>query len=117
MAGRCIQVSLPNGETFGLIVDGGEIADAAPYAKKSIGRPEREAADYYRRQGATFTDVPEKTAEPSATAIPPAGKPAREGVCPECHTAQLVSGREVCQSCAALKLIYAREREPQREAG
>jgi hypothetical protein len=117
MAGRRIQVSLPNGETSGLIVGEGKIADAAPDAKKPVGRPEREVADYYRRQGATFTDVPEKTAGPPAAAIPPAGKPAREGVCPGCHTAQPVSGREVCQSCAALKLICARAREPQREAG
>lgn len=35
----------------------------------------------------------------------------RPGICPECGTAQLVNGREVCQACAALALIYARERE------
>jgi hypothetical protein len=39
----------------------------------------------------------------------------RPGFCPECGTAQPVNGREVCQACAALKLIYARDAEA--EAG
>jgi hypothetical protein len=30
------------------------------------------------------------------------------GICPECRTAVLVNGRQTCQSCAALVLIYAR---------
>ncbi len=29
------------------------------------------------------------------------------GVCPECRTAELASGRQTCQACAALVLIYA----------
>jgi hypothetical protein len=30
------------------------------------------------------------------------------GICPECRTAELVNGRQTCQSCAALALSYAR---------
>jgi hypothetical protein len=30
------------------------------------------------------------------------------GICPECRTAGLASGRQICQACAALVLIYAR---------
>jgi hypothetical protein len=31
-----------------------------------------------------------------------------QGICPECRTAELASGRQTCQACAALALIYTR---------
>ncbi|GGK61498.1 hypothetical protein Sme01_03230 [Sphaerisporangium melleum] len=37
----------------------GRVVDAAPIARKSIGRREREVADYYRRQGARFETLPD----------------------------------------------------------
>lgn len=38
-------------------------------------------------------------------------KPAapQDGTCPECGTAELTSGRAVCQACTAVKLIRARD--------
>ena len=54
---RWIWVSLP-WATFGLVVSGGRVMDAAPIARKSIGRDEREVAAYYRSRGATFVPLP-----------------------------------------------------------
>lgn len=48
-----VWVSLP-WATFGLAVHDGRIVDAAPIARWSIGKHERDVADYYRRRGATF---------------------------------------------------------------
>lgn len=51
MTERWIWVSLPYA-TFAIIVSGGVVVDAAPIARKSIGRPEREVTDYYRSRDA-----------------------------------------------------------------
>ena len=40
--------------TFGLAVQAGQVVDAAPIARWTIGKTEVEVADYYRRRGATF---------------------------------------------------------------
>lgn len=53
---RIIQVLLPHA-TFGLIVSGGMIVEAAPIARWAVGRGEREVAGYYRRRGAIFRAV------------------------------------------------------------
>lgn len=50
---RWIWVSLPYA-TFGIAVRDGKVIDAAPIARRSIGREERRVADYYRRRGARF---------------------------------------------------------------
>lgn len=55
---RWIWVSLPYA-TFGIAVENGVVVEAAPIARKSVGRPEREVAAYYRRQGAVFRDLPD----------------------------------------------------------
>jgi hypothetical protein len=39
------------------------------------------------------------------------GEP-RPGMCPDCGTARLVNGREVCQACGVLRLIRASGRQP-----
>ncbi len=49
-------MSLPRA-TFALIVRDGLVVDAAPIARWSIGRREREVADYYRRRGAEFVPL------------------------------------------------------------
>jgi hypothetical protein len=41
--------------------------------------------------------------------------PVRPGFCPDCRTAQLTHGRQVCQACGALRLMRARAAEA--EAG
>jgi hypothetical protein len=57
---RWIWVSLPYA-TFALVVSGGRVVDAAPIARKSIGRDERQVAAYYRRRGASFAPLPPAT--------------------------------------------------------
>lgn len=57
MVTRWIWVSLPHA-TFGLIVNGGRIIDAAPIARWTVGRDEREIAAYYRRKGAQLVPLP-----------------------------------------------------------
>lgn len=48
-----VRVSLP-WATFGLHIVAGRVVGAAPIARWTIGKPEREVADHYRRKGATF---------------------------------------------------------------
>ncbi len=57
---RWVWVSLPRA-TFALIVRDGLVVDAAPIARWSIGRREREVADYYRRRGAEFVPLSDLT--------------------------------------------------------
>lgn len=57
MVTRWIWVSLPHA-TFGLITRDGRIIDAAPIARWTIGRDEREIADHYRRRGAHTVPLP-----------------------------------------------------------
>lgn len=59
---RWIWVSLPYA-TFALAVANGRVVDAAPIARWSIGRPEREVATYYRQRGAVFEPLPRGFAE------------------------------------------------------
>lgn len=60
---RWIWVSLPNA-TFGISTDGGHVTDAAPIARWTVGRPEREVADWYRSRGAVFREAgPEQEIE------------------------------------------------------
>lgn len=62
--GRCIWVSLPHA-TFGLIVSGGKIVDAAPIGRRYIGQHEREVARQLRQAGAAFQDVqPSEKSQP-----------------------------------------------------
>lgn len=49
-----IRVLLPYA-CFGIAVQGGRVVDAAPIAAWTIGKPERQVADFYRRKGGTFT--------------------------------------------------------------
>jgi hypothetical protein len=53
----CIQISLPHA-TFGVVVTGGRVVDAAPIARWTIGKDERRIADYYRQRGASFVRIP-----------------------------------------------------------
>lgn len=55
---RWIWVSLPYA-TFAIITNGGRVVDAAPIARKSVGRDERAVAAYYRRQGGRFAPLPD----------------------------------------------------------
>lgn len=77
---RWIWVSLP-WATFAIVVSGGVVVDAAPIARKSIGRPEREVADYYRSRGARFVPLDAAVSRPQpggsqpAPAADPAWKP------------------------------------------
>lgn len=57
MTGRWVWVSLPYA-TFAIVVSGGVVVDAAPIARKSIGRPGHEVTAYYRARGARVQDVP-----------------------------------------------------------
>jgi len=50
---RLIWVSLPYA-TFGIIVRGGQVIEAAPIARWTLGKDERDVAGYYRRKGAKF---------------------------------------------------------------
>jgi len=54
---RWIWVSLPYA-TFALAARDGLVVDAAPIARWSIGKPEQQVADYYRRKGAEFRPLP-----------------------------------------------------------
>lgn len=56
--GDMIWVSVPGFATFGLVVAGGKVVDAAPISRWAIGHPERRVADYWRRRGATFVRLP-----------------------------------------------------------
>ena len=59
---RWIWVSLPRNPqaTFAIVVAWGRVVDAAPIARRSIGRKEQAVADYYRRRrGAQFVPLPE----------------------------------------------------------
>jgi len=56
--GRLIWVSLTYA-TFGLVVRDGRIVDGPPISRWTIGKPERQVADYYRRKGARFEDLGE----------------------------------------------------------
>jgi hypothetical protein len=64
--GRLIWVSLPYA-TFGLIVSGGVVADAAPVAGWAVGKDEREVAVFYRRKGAVFRVVPDSIKIPGGS--------------------------------------------------
>lgn len=55
---RWIYVLLPYA-TFALGVRDGQVVMAPPMARKFMGRPERVVAEWYRSQGATFTDLPD----------------------------------------------------------
>lgn len=46
-----IWVSLPHA-TFAVVTRDGRVVDAAPIARWTIGKPERQVADYFRRKGA-----------------------------------------------------------------
>jgi hypothetical protein len=50
---RWIWVSLPYA-TFAVAVRGGRVVEAPPIARRWLGKDEREAAAYWRRQGAVF---------------------------------------------------------------
>jgi hypothetical protein len=50
-AKRWIWVSLPYA-TFGIAVSAGVVVEAAPIARWTLGRDEREVAGYFRRRGA-----------------------------------------------------------------
>lgn len=54
---RLIRVELSYA-VFGVLARDGIVIDAAPIAGWAIDRPEREVADYYRRKGARFSEVP-----------------------------------------------------------
>ena len=54
---RWIWVSLPHA-TFAVITKNGKVVDAAPIARWTVGRDEREIADYYRRKGARTIPLP-----------------------------------------------------------
>lgn len=60
---RWIWVSLPYA-TFALAVEDGIVVEAAPIARKSVGRPEREVAAWYRSRGAAFRDLPDGQPDP-----------------------------------------------------
>lgn len=45
--------------TFGLLVADGKVVDAAPIARWTVGKPERQVADYFRRKGVRFERLPE----------------------------------------------------------
>ncbi|HTP16675.1 MAG TPA: hypothetical protein VMK13_12665 [Streptosporangiaceae bacterium] len=65
-AARMVQVCLPEPPaTFGLAIEDGRVAGAAPIARWAAGRPEAEVRAYYERRGATFRQVP---------AAPPPGR-------------------------------------------
>ncbi|MDH2424768.1 hypothetical protein [Sphaerisporangium sp. TRM90804] len=57
---RWVWVSLP-WATFAVVVADGLVVDAAPIARWSIGRRERDVADHYRRRGAVFVPLPDPT--------------------------------------------------------
>lgn len=50
---RWVWVSLPYA-TFTVATRDGRVVDAPPIARWTIGRPERDVADYFRRRGAVF---------------------------------------------------------------
>ncbi|GAA0853560.1 hypothetical protein GCM10009525_83520 [Streptosporangium amethystogenes subsp. fukuiense] len=54
---RWVWVSLPYA-TLALAVRDGRVVDAAPIARWSIGKDERQVADFYRRKGAEFRPLP-----------------------------------------------------------
>jgi len=56
MTPRWIWISLPHA-TFGIAVAHGRVVDAAPIARWTIGRDEREIADYFRRRGARIVPL------------------------------------------------------------
>jgi hypothetical protein len=54
-----IWVSLPYA-TFAVVTCDGRVVDAAPIARWAVGRPERQVADHFRREGARFVRLPEE---------------------------------------------------------
>jgi hypothetical protein len=52
---RWIYVTMPHA-TFALGIRDGSVVMAAPIARWTIGRGEREVADYFRSRGARFED-------------------------------------------------------------
>lgn len=57
---RWVWVSLPHA-TFAIVVADGLVVDAAPIARWTIGRDERDVAEYFRRRGAEFQPLPDPT--------------------------------------------------------
>ena len=55
---RWIWVSLPHA-TFALGTHAGRVVSAAPIARWTVGKDEREVANYFRRRGASFKPVTE----------------------------------------------------------
>lgn len=56
MTARWIWVSMPHA-TFGLAVADGRVVEAAPIARWTVGRDERQVAGYYRSRGAVFVSL------------------------------------------------------------
>ena len=54
--GRLIWVSLPHA-TYGLLVAGGVVVDAAPIARWMVGRDERMVAEWLRKRGARLIAI------------------------------------------------------------
>ncbi|MFI7468174.1 hypothetical protein [Nonomuraea sp. NPDC049646] len=52
-----VWVSLP-WATFAIVTRGGLVVDAAPIARWTVGKPERQVADHFRRKGAQFARLP-----------------------------------------------------------
>ncbi|WP_188189654.1 hypothetical protein [Nonomuraea sp. SYSU D8015] len=44
--------SVPQSQTFAIVVRDGRVVDAAPIARWAVGKPEQRVSDYYRRKGA-----------------------------------------------------------------
>ena len=56
-ATRCVQVVMSHA-TFGVIIRDGRVIDAAPIARWTIGKDERQVAAYFKHRGARFRIVP-----------------------------------------------------------
>lgn len=54
--GDLIWVKAP-GATYGLVVKGGRVVEAAPIASRFVGQDERAVAEYLRHRGAVFKRI------------------------------------------------------------
>jgi len=90
---------------------------AQALAMGAISMPSRELALYCRaRAGQPTQPSSDQKGAQAEDAIPRRHRSVPENLCPDCGTAELTYGREVCQACGLLRILAAEGAPPSRRA-